>query len=43
MYLLTALIFLQSCEKKKLSENEILAKIHSQEKYKDLQFKTDFT
>ena len=41
--LLIGIILLQSCEKKKLNEKEILEIIHSHEEYKDLELKTDFS
>ncbi|MBW8522950.1 hypothetical protein K0U91_15685 [Chryseobacterium chendengshani] len=41
--LLIGTILLQSCEKKKLNEKEILEIIHSHEEYKDLELKTAFS
>lgn len=41
--LLIGIIALQSCEKKSLNEKEILEIIHSNEEYKNLELKTDFS
>lgn len=42
IYLLIGIFLLQSCEKKELSENEILDSIHSYKGYENLHLKTDF-
>ncbi|MCE3076141.1 DUF6438 domain-containing protein [Chryseobacterium gwangjuense] len=42
IYLLIGIFLLQSCEKKELSESEILDIIHSQEGYENLHLKADF-
>ncbi|MBD3906561.1 hypothetical protein NAL32_18170 [Chryseobacterium sp. Ch-15] len=42
IYFLIGIFILQSCEKKSLTEKEILEIIHSNDNYKDLELKTDF-